>query len=179
MRDKSARCSTPACPICTHVLRYLLRSSVQRWDSAVCTAQTAWLCVRAAGQLTGLPQIMCCQLADWLELFLETRAAGDEFNETDPVTRLTIHTSVFFKWNLNVWTSSNFESDFRFSHLIYQQTCQTCDWAQAHRCAILFSHILHPISRGPLRRFSLTLFQVWCHPCLSWLWWKFYWDCIN
>lgn len=31
---------------------------------------------------------MCCQLAGWPELFLETKAAADEFNETDPVIAL-------------------------------------------------------------------------------------------
>lgn len=100
----TVRFAMPVCPICTH-LPYLLRSSVQRWDSAVCTVQSARLCVC---ELAGLPQIMCWELADWLQLFLETKAAGVEFNETDPVMHSPIHMSIFFKWNRNVQTSSNF-----------------------------------------------------------------------
>lgn len=58
-------------------VRYLFRSSVQRWDSGVCTVQSARLCVWAAGQLPGPPTHHVLLLADWLEPFLETEAAGD------------------------------------------------------------------------------------------------------
>lgn len=56
-----------------HVLCYLLRSSVQCWDSGVCTALSARLCVWAVPRLTGLPQIMCCELADWPQPFFRNR----------------------------------------------------------------------------------------------------------
>lgn len=78
-------CRAGLAGIDTHMLRYQLRSSVQGSDSAVCTPRRPRLCVWAAGRLPGRPQIMCCELAGWLELFLESKAAGDEFNETDAV----------------------------------------------------------------------------------------------
>lgn len=129
--------TTPECPVCTLALRYLLRSRVQRWDSAVCTVRSARLCVWAAGQLTGLPRIMCCELAGWLELFLETKAPGEEFNGTDPLIH-SPNNSHFHLFQLKsqglnfLQLLGGFQIFLPLFVFECQQTCQTCGWAQVH-----------------------------------------------